>query len=799
MKVSLRWLKEYVDIPTDDALEVESAFASLGHEVEGYEVLEVPFSGVVVGRVLEIEKHPDADRLRFCRVDIGGEVPQDIVCGAWNFEAGDVVPVSIPGAVLSGDFEVGVRTIRGVTSHGMICSAAELGLGEDQSGIMVLDAETPIGSDFADHVALPDVVFDLSITPNRPDAMSVIGLAREFAAYYDTDLRMPVSEPATVERRSGVEITIQDTKGCPRYVGRQVDGVSIGPSPLWMQMRLRASDVRPINNVVDITNYVLLEMGQPLHGFDLDQVAGEKIVVRRARPEETLTTLDGVERTLDVLDLMICDGDGVVAFAGIMGGEESEVTDSTTRVLIEAAHFHPPSVMFSSKRHGLRTEASARFERGVDPNLSALAAARAAHLMVELAGGEALDDVKDKYPVLIEPWPVELEVSEVERILGIAFDREAIVGLLTRLSMTVAGETTLQVTVPTFRPDLTRPADLIEEVARLYGYDRFPETLPAGPAGGLSVAQKRDRRIREVMTGLGYHEAQTLSFFGQAELDSLHFPEDDPRRSAIRVRNPLREEEAYLRTTLLANILKAAQYNASHGITDLALFEVGKVFLQSPDLEDHRIPSQPLHLAFVATGGAGPVGLQGADSMADVFSAAGTVRALMVALGLTGEVRQTEVAGFHPGRSGELLVSGEVVGVVGELHPGVGRAFGLGERVIAAELEMSALLRDQGLWQLVPPSTYPRVEFDLAFVVDDGLAAGSLLTAIKDSAGGWLEAVSVFDEFRGASIGEGKKSLALRLVFRAPDHTLTNEEIAPQREAIIAAVAAATGGQLRGA
>lgn len=799
MKVSLRWLQEYVDIPTQDPLEVEAVFASLGHEVEGYEVLEAEFSGVVVGRVLEIEKHPNADRLRFCRVDIGGEAPQEVVCGAWNFETGDVVPVSVPGAVLAGDFEVGVRTIRGVTSHGMICSSAELGLGEDHSGILVLNPDTPIGSDFSSHVQLPDVVFDLSITPNRPDAMSVIGLAREFAAYYETELRMPTAEPKTVERRSAVEINIEDTKGCPRYVGREVAGVSIGPSPLWMQMRLRASDVRPINNVVDITNYVLLEMGQPLHGFDLDQVAGERILVRRAHKDETLTTLDGVERKLDPLDLMICDGEGVVAFAGIMGGEESEVTDTTTRVLIEAAHFHPPSIMFSSKRHGLRTEASARFERGVDPNLPALAAGRAAHLMVEVAGGQAFDDVKDEYPVPIRPWQVELEISEVERILGSGFDRQTIAGLLTRLSMTVAGESPLQVTIPTFRPDLTRPADLIEEVARLHGYDKFAETLPAGPAGGLSAPQKRDRRIREVMTGLGYHEAQTFSFLGRDELDNLQLPMDDDRRSAIRVRNPLREEEAYLRTTLLANLLKAVQYNVSHGIDDVALFEVGRVFLNTPDPDDSRVPHQPVHLAFVATGGVGPAGLQGAESAADVFAAAGTIRALLAALGLTGDIRQTAVAGYHPGRSGEVLLDGEPVGVIGELHPGVARAFGLSERVIAAELELSALLEDRGLWQLDPPSTYPRVEFDLAFVVDESLASGSLVKAVKASAGEWLESVGVFDEFRGEALGKGNKSVAMRLVFRAPDHTLTNEEIAPQREAIITAVADATGGQLRGA
>ncbi len=800
MKVSLRWLQELVDIPTDDPIEIEAVFASLGHEVEGYEILELPFTEVIVGRVAEVEKHPDADRLRFCKVDLGGDELHDIVCGAWNFEAGDVVPVSVPGAKLAGGLEVGVRKIRGITSHGMICSASELGLGDDHSGIMVLDPDTPIGSDFADLVPLPDVVFDLSITPNRPDAMSMIGLAREVAAYYRTEVRMPEVEPPTVDRTSAVQVTIEDPKGCPRYVGREVDGVRIGPSPLWMQHRLRAADVRPINNVVDITNYVLLEFGQPLHGFDLDKVAGEQIVVRRARPGETLTTLDGVDRALDVLDLMICDGSGIVAFAGIMGGEESEVTDATTRVLIEAANFHPPSVMFSSKRHGLRTEASARFERGVDPNLPAVAAARAARLMVELAEGEAPADVKDNYPVAIEPWQIRLDAGEVERLLGIAFDEETITDLLTRLRMDVelaAGD--LLVTVPTNRPDLTRPVDLIEEIARLYGYDRFPETLPSGPAGGLSPEQIKDRRLRELLTGFGLHEAQTMSFLGRSELDAMNLPENDPRRTAIRVRNPLREEEAYLRTTLLPNLLKAVQFNTSHGLSDVALFEIGRAFLPVPDPDDPRIPHQPVHLAFVVFGRMGLIGMNAGPRPADVYTATGLIDALGEGLGLDICLRQGSPDGFHPGRAAEVVVDGAVVGSVGELHPAVGRAFGLEGRLAACEIDIAALVASRPWWQLDSPSTYPRVEFDLAFVVEERTPAASVVEAIEDSAGEWLERVDVFDEFRGASLGDGRKSLAFRLIFRAPDHTLTNEEVAPVRNNIITAVAEATGGRLRGA
>ncbi|MDH5373242.1 MAG: phenylalanine--tRNA ligase subunit beta, partial [Acidimicrobiia bacterium] len=364
--------------------------------------------------------------------------------------------------------------------------------------------------------------------------------------------------------------------------------------------------------------------------------------------------------------------------------------------------------------------------------------------------------------------------------------------------MEVAGDSPLQVTIPTNRPDLTRPADLIEEIARLYGYDKFPETLPSGPAGGLSPSQVRDRRLRAIMVGLGLHEAQTMSFLGQAELNALSLPEDDPRRSAIRVRNPLREEEAYLRTTLLPNLLKAAQYNVSHGLPDVSLFEVGKVFLSSPDPDDPRVPHQPDHLAFVAVGSTGPRGLHATPRNTDVYTAVGVVDALLAGLGLPVDIRQSAPAGFHPGRAADVYLGGDLVGTIGELHPAVGRGFGIDGRVAAGELRVAPLIGRLDWWHLEAPSTYPRVEFDLAFVLDEYTAAGLVEQTIRAAAGEWLESVTVFDEFRGMPVGEGRKSLALRLVFRAPDHTLTNEEVAPYRERIITAVAEATGGHLRG-
>jgi phenylalanyl-tRNA synthetase beta chain len=798
MKVSLRWIGDYLDIPTDDPEVLAEVFSSLGHEVEGYEVLDLQFSGVIVGRVEDVIPHPNADKLRLCRVTTGGE-PQDIVCGAWNFEAGAIVPVSVPGAVLAGGLEVGVRSLRGIESHGMICSAAELGLGDDQAGIMVLDPETKIGTAFAELVPLPDTVFDLSITPNRPDAMSLLGLARDLGAYYRVPVRVPESRLVEAEPKSRVNVTLEDPRGGPRYVGREVKSVTVEPSPLWMQLRLQSAGVRPINNVVDITNYVLLETGQPLHGFDLDKVAGEEIIVRRAFAGETLRALDGVDRDLSEWDLVIADAAGVVAFAGVMGGETSEVGDDTTRVLIEAAHFDAPSVMFTAKRHDLRTEASSRFERGVDPNLPGRAADRAAALMVELAGGQAVSGVQDNYPAPIEPWPVELPLKEIPRLLGIELERDVVVELLALIGFESAGRDPLTVTVPTYRPDVRRSADLVEEVARIHGYDKIPETLPLGPGGGLTEAQLAERRVRGLMTGLGFSEAQSWSFVGAEDLDHLGLSADDLRRQGIAVKNPLRDLEPLLRTTLLPGLLKSARFNTSHGADRVALFEVGKVFLPEPSPIDARIPHQPDRLAFVAVGQFGPRQISDSNRVADVYTATATWRALVEALGLpNADLQQSSPDGYHPGRAADVLVEGVVVGWVGELHPSVARSFGLEGRVAAGELALEPLVAPRAWWAFREPSTYPPVVFDLAFDLDVGVASQSLVAAITENAGSWLESAHVFDEFSGAQMGEGRKSVAIQLWFRAPDHTLTNEEVAPHRDRIIKRVEDLLAARLRG-
>ncbi len=793
MKVSLRWLKEFVAVPTDDPAELAEVLASIGHEVEAYELLEPAFSGVVVGRVEHIEQHPNADRLRFCKVSVGGE-PQEIVCGADNFEVGALVPVSLPGADLAGGIHVEVRTIRGVQSHGMICSESELGLGEGREGIMVLDPSVPIGTDFSTLLPYPDVIFDLSITPNRGDAMSILGIARDLAAYYGLALTLPAVDLDERGEASVVSIVLEDPVGCPRYVGREVREVTVSDSPLWIRLRLRDAGIRSINNVVDITNYVLLEYGQPLHGFDLDTIAQETIIVRRGRTGEHLRTLDGEEHEITPEDLLITDPERVIAFAGVMGGEETEVGPTTRRVLIEAAHFDAPTVMNTAKRHGMRTEASSRFERGVDPDLPARAAARAAQLMTQIAGGVPVPDPKDAYPSRIPERTVTLSLTEPERLLGISLAREEIVDLLERLGFGVRGDDPLSVTVPTYRSDVTRPADLVEEIARLYGLNRIPSRLPRGPGSGLGRAARRARILRAALVGAGLSEASTLTFLAPEDLKKLHADGPTP----IRVRNPLREEESLLRTTLLPGLLKSVRFNASHGLPSVALFETGKVFIDTPDHVDPKIPFQPDTLAFVISGGFGPKTLGRERRPADFATAGAVWRVIEAAMGLEGELRAEHVAGFHPGRAGRLFLDEHPIGVLGELHPGVMQAYGIEGRVAAGEFRLERLLEAQGFWVFDEPSTYPPVVFDLAFELRETVPSSDLVKVIRGAAGPMLETVHLFDEFRGGSVPEGRKSLAVQLTFRSSDKTLTNEDVRVDRDRIITAVADELGGHLRG-
>lgn len=795
MKISLNWLSEFVELPTRDPEELKDALYSLGHEVDGVVELGVDWTGVTIAEVLTVSAHPDADKVRLCTVTTGGD-PIQVVCGAWNFDAGAVVAFAEPGAVLPGGFEIGSREIRGVTSHGMICSESELGLGDDHAGILVLEDDAPVGEDFGRWVSLPDVVFDLSITPNRGDAMSVLGIARDLAAFYGIGVRLPQAPLETTGGDLRVGVRIDDPTGCFRFSTREMRGVRIGASPFWMRHRLRLSGMRPISTAVDVTNYVMLELGHPLHAFDVDRINGDTLTVRRAGDGEKLTTLDDVTRELTFEDLVICDESGPTSLAGTMGGAASEVNDDTTNILLEAASWDPPTIMWMSRRHGLRSEASARFERGVDRELPVSAVTRAASLLQQVAGGDVVDQVGDTVAVEFQRPVIELDPAEVERILGPGFDAGRIRELLNALGLEVDGSGPLSVTIPGFRPDLERPIDLVEEVARLHGYDNFGATVPTGQGGGWSPSQVRTRRVRETLVGLGLSQATHLSFIGNDDLDALGHGSEDPARRVVIVRNPLREEEAILRSTLLPGLLASARYNLGHGAEAVALFETGKVFFDRPDPIDPRIPDQPDRLGFVVVGSLGRHDMDAADRPADVFTATAIWRALARALGLETELEASSPAGFHPGRAADVVVDGTTIGTVGELHPATARHYELPGRVAVGEIDLWPIVQPRPAQTLQTPSTYPPVEFDLAFACDLSMRADDLLRTTRNAAAELVESARVFDEYTG--MDGDRKSLAIRYVLRAPDRTLSNEEVAPHREAMIEA-ARQLGAELRGA
>lgn len=791
MRVSLRWLQEFIELPTTDPDELASALAMLGHDVEGVEFIEAAWTDVYVGRVLSIEAHPDADRIRVCQVD-SGTGPTQIICGAWNFEAGATVAVARPGAVLPGDFEIAVREIRGVTSNGMICSERELGLGDDHDGIMVLDDSFSVGERFVDRIELPDVVFDLAITPNRPDAMSMLGIARDLAAHYGIGYRIPSIYWKPVAGETDFDVTISDPKGCARFNIREITGVTVRQSPFRIRHRLRKAGIRPISNVVDATNYVMLELGQPLHAFDADTIVGKRLTVRRATEGERLETLDGVERDLSSDDLIIYDAAGPASMSGTMGGARTEVTGSTKRILMEAASWDPPTIMYMARRHDLRSEASTRFERGVDPNLVEAANQRVSAMVADMSGGRVLEGSVDRIARPVLPERIELRLADVEQLLGPGFTSTQVTDILRRLGMGVEGLDPLTVTVPTFRPDITRPADLVEEVARIHGFDKFEATLPTGPTGGLSVEQKRQRKLHSVLTGVGLSQAINLPFVSVGDLRGLGVSSED----LLTVKNPLREEESKLRPTLLPGLLTAARYNLSHGSGSVALFEVGRTFLTEAAEWDQRLPEQPERLAWVLVGDVGIKRLGGAAETADASVSLAVWRTLATSLGIEAEVRAAQTPGFHPTRTASISVGGEVVGYVGELSPMAARHFEIPGRVGVAELDLAALLRPVPFVTGRSPSVYPHVDFDLSFLVNANQPAGALVGVTGEAAGDLLEGAAVFDEFKG--VAEGKKAIAIRYRLRAADRTLTAEEISEVRSVMIKA-AASLGAELRGA
>jgi phenylalanyl-tRNA synthetase beta chain len=797
MKLTLAWLNDFVSLPTSDPHELVEAFENLGHEIEDWRIIEPTFTGVVVGTVLEVSPHPNADKVRLTRVDVGTEI-LDIICGAWNFEAGAVVPVAVPGAVLGGDFTITRRDIRGVTSHGMICSETELDLGTEADGIMVLtddypDAAGRPGVPFADIIGFPDVWFDINVTPNRPDCLSVYGLARDLAALYEIPLRGYDIELETHGDPTSVAVSIDNAQMCPRFAGRQVRGITVGPSPHWLRRRLELAGVRPISNVVDASNYAMIEFGYPTHAFDVDRL-GDTIVVRMADEGETITTLDDQERVLTPEDIVVTNGTDPVAIGGVMGGAATEVHAATTDVFIEAAYWNPPNVLMTSKRLGLRSEASARFERGADPSFCPKGADRVAQLLAATAGGRPAPIPEDVNPGDIAPWQITYPLSETRRLLGIELSAEETTSLLERLTFGVEGNDPLIVTVPTRRPDVRRPADLVEEIARLHGFASIPDTVPSGPGEGLPIVERRMRTLREAIVGAGMHEILTFSFIGADDLVHLYPNDPDAAAGAIAVVNPLNETEGVMRTSLIPGLLKAASINIGRRLPSAALFEIGKVFLPGSG----KIPDQPDRLGFILAGKPDAQWHTGSREF-DLYDATGVVELLVSAMRTPNvHLEQSRRSPFHPGRCADIMIGDARIGTVGEITPSIATSFGLEGRVVVAEIDVADLVADRGHWQYEIPSTFPPVVFDMAFATPEAIPSAAVLEAANAAAGELLEHSQLFDVFSGDSVGEGLVSYAINFRLRAPDRTLTDEEVGPVRRAIADAVAASTGATLRG-
>ncbi|MER8223976.1 phenylalanine--tRNA ligase subunit beta [Streptomyces sp. NPDC094143] len=836
MRVPLSWLREYVDLPaTETGRDVQAKLISAGLEVETVEQLGADLKGpLVVGQVLTIEELTEFKKpIRFCTVDVGqangtGE-PQEIVCGARNFAVGDKVVVALPGSVLPGDFQIAERKTYGKMSRGMICSSDELNMGDDGTkGIIVLPPETEVGKDAVELLELVDEVLDIAVTPDRGYCLSIRGVARETAIAYGLPLRDPALIDVPGPNAYGYPVRISDPTGCDRFTARTVTGLSAeARSPIWLQRRLQKVGMRPISLAVDVTNYVMMELGQPLHAYDRSLVQGT-IGVRRAEPGEKLTTLDGVERTLDAEDLVITDDRGPIGLAGVMGGADTEIADhddtenATADVVIEAAHFDAVSIARTARRHKLSSEASRRFERGVDPQAAAAAAQRTVDLLVLLAGGTAEAGVTE---VLAPSAPrtITIPADHPDKVAGVAYGRETVVRRLQEIGCDVYGQDELLVTVPSWRPDLTDPNDLAEEVIRLEGYENLPSTLPKPPAGlGLTDRQRLHRRVGRALAGAGYVEALNYPFIGEPVFDQLGLEKDDPARRVVKLSNPLSDEEPALRTTLLPGLLAALRRNDGRGSHDLALFESGLVFRPREEQRiaavlpvDRRptdeelaelnaaLPEQPRHVAVVLAGAREQAGWWGKGRPADWADAVEAARSVAREAGAELIIRKGQYGPWHPGRCAELAVTVDgaerVVGHAGELHPRVVKALGLPARTCAMELDLDAV-ESAGDATVGAPriSTFPVATQDVALVVDAFVPAAEVETALREGAGELLESIRLFDVYENAEqLGEGRKSLAYALRFRAADRTLTVDEASAARDAAVALAGERVGAELR--
>ena len=824
MRVAQSWLTEILQRANDgwsvSADELDAGFVRVGLEVEGApEPIPTTTGPLTIGRVARIEELEGFKKpIRFCLVDVGAAEPQKIVCGARNFTEGDLVVVALPGTVLPGGFEIGARKTYGRDSEGMICSASELGLGTDHSGIIVLRPGTAEPGDPAGPVlGTDDTVIELNITPDRGYCFSVRGLARELACGFDLAYADPAVRLDAPVGGEAWPLQVSPESGARRFALRRVTGIDPqAVTPWWMARRLLLSGVRPISPAVDVTNYVMLELGHPMHAFDAARLQGP-LVVRRARGGESLTTLDDVERTLDVEDVVICDDRGPISLAGVMGGASTEVSDRTTDVLLEAAVWDPLAVFRSIRRHKLPSEAGKRYERGVDAGATTAALDRAATLLAEITGG-TVEPVLTDHGGLPQMPVVEIDPRLPSTVAGVDYPAGTTRRRLEQIGCSVVPEgELLQVTPPTWRPDLGQPADLVEEVLRLEGLESIPSVLPTAPAGrGLSATQRARRAVGHALAAAGHVEVLTSPFCDPSVLDDFDVAADDPRRQMMAVLNPLEAGRAHLATTLLPSLVDIARRNIARGNRDLSLFSVAQVALRTADTAtvdwiptDRRpteeelarllgsLPDQPLHVAAIFTGRREPAGHWGPGRTADALDAVESARVVCRAVGVEPQVRAAENAPWHPGRCVRIVVDDEILGYAGELHPAVLERLDLPPRTCAMELDLTAL----GARETLPApviSAYPAVHQDVALIVDEQVPAARVEQVLREGGGDLLEEVRLFDVYTGSQVGEGHKSLAYALSFRATDRTLTEDEASAARTAAVDAATAELGARLRG-
>jgi phenylalanyl-tRNA synthetase beta chain len=795
MLTPLSWLKDYVEIDCDIQTFIDAMTMS-GSKVEGFEQLGKEIEHVVVGKILTIDKHPDADKLVVTTVDVGESEPIQIVTGADNIKVNDYIPVALNGSVLPGGLKIKKGKLRGIESNGMMCSVEELGFEKEDypeapdHGIYIFDKEYPLGQDVKEIFGLNDIVVEYEITSNRPDCFSVLGIAREVGATFNKTFKFPdvTMTEAPGQINDLVKVEVQDNDLCPRYAVKVVKDIKIGPSPKWMRQRLIACGVRPINNIVDITNYVMLEMGQPMHAFDLDKLNKQSIIVRRAKAGESIETLDGESRELDDSMLVIADSEKPVAIAGIMGGEGTKVTETTQTIVFESANFNGTNVRLSSKKLGIRTDSSSKFEKNLDPNTVEIAMERACQLITELGAGVVIEGMIDVYENKREAKVLPFDAVAINQLLGTDISEDEMVEYLSRIECQV-NNNRKEVSVPTFRPDLERLADIAEEVARLYGYDKIPTTLPSGTTvGKKSFKQNIEDLTRNIVEQFGFSEAMNYSFESPKVFDKLKMSADHELRKAVTIMNPLGEDFSIMRTTTLNGMLNSLSTNYNRRNKMVKLYELSNVYLPKA-LPLTELPDERVQLT---------LGMYGSG---DFFDLKGVVEILFERLGLTLDVvynPKIEIPWLHPGRKAEIIYEGQVLGYLGEIHPDVRDTYEIEERVYVSVIDMPKLTEKASLDRIYQSlAKYPAMGRDVSMLVREDVLVGQIDQIIKKYGGSILESSELFDVYQGEQIEKGFKSVAYALSFRAKDKTLKEKEVNKAMTNILNALEKELGAQLR--